>query len=228
MPSRDYFADRKWPAGYEFPACEECNAATANIEQLIAFISLLTDDPVSSEAMQDFHRRALANRNNFPGVIDNLFYTRAQTKRVVKEQGIPIPDGVAASEIALANLNQPLVQAAIDVYAQKLLLALHYKHTGTIFSRSGAIVYSLYTNVHRVSGRIPVDVIRNLPAFSEVMRESIDLSTQFSYAFGHDPERRNSAFFAVHRNSFSIGGSCVLDVDAYEVPHDVRRLGPFP
>ena len=38
VPARSFFAKRRWPEGYAFPACEKCNAATRLDEQVCNFL----------------------------------------------------------------------------------------------------------------------------------------------------------------------------------------------
>src|ERR1017187_879161 len=49
-PSRAIFNQRQWPEGYVFPACEQCNAATADDETLFAMLCRINQDAITPEA----------------------------------------------------------------------------------------------------------------------------------------------------------------------------------
>ena len=70
----------------------------------------------------------------------------AERKRPVRERGISVPAGMLPSEVPILSLRHPAVVTVMDVFAAKLLMALHYRHTGTILPRTGIITYRWYTN----------------------------------------------------------------------------------
>jgi len=42
VPSRQLFNNKGWPEGYEFPACELCNGAARDAEQVVAMLARAT------------------------------------------------------------------------------------------------------------------------------------------------------------------------------------------
>src|SRR5580704_6101100 len=68
QPARSFFDQRRWPEGYNFPACERCNAASRSFENVFAV--LVRMGPGSSETgvqRIEFLKFLEASTNNFPG-----------------------------------------------------------------------------------------------------------------------------------------------------------------
>jgi hypothetical protein len=87
VPSRAVFDGPVWPEGYDFPACDACNAVTANAELLVALISKMHAH--IEEGQLD--RLMSGVRNNFPEVYRSFLQLgAAQKKRIVKEHGLEL------------------------------------------------------------------------------------------------------------------------------------------
>jgi hypothetical protein len=227
VPSRGLFLDRIAPERYEFPACANCQAASANIEQLIAFVSKLSPREYSREQRADFQRRVKAIRNNFPQIIEAILYSPDEVERIVREQKIPLPPGVNPRQVPLANLNHPQFRKALETYARKLILALHYLHVEAILPSDGGMLYGLFTSLNRVKGELPAEML-NLPGVPVIRRQKTVLSAQFNYRYGVERGEGLSAFFVALGDSIVISGVAITDLRRHELaPTDRRVHLPF-
>ena len=134
FPSRTIFDGRKWPEGYAFPACENCNKQSKISEMVTSFLFKIFPSPITDEQLREFQI-----------AIDGLMNNRSV---IMKELlSCDDPNGFYCG---------PLTEKELLFFANKLGCALHYKHTEQIISHSGAIVIpDFYTYADLIEGNIP-------------------------------------------------------------------------
>jgi hypothetical protein len=82
-PPRALFREKKWPEGYVFPACEECNWGTSDDDLMVAFLAHLTK--AGNKGAGLMHQ---VNRQ-FPGFIDGMFQrSTAEARRLGRKVGL--------------------------------------------------------------------------------------------------------------------------------------------
>lgn len=91
QPARALFDRKEWPEGYEFPACEECNAASRRNEHVLAVLVRLNSDAAAYGETQrrDFQKYIAAMSNNFPNLLK--FLNPSEKRRFFKQEGITKP-----------------------------------------------------------------------------------------------------------------------------------------
>ncbi len=135
IPSREYFLRRDWPEGFEFPACEACNAETRIDEQVVAFLfnlRLINDSQAVEELLQ---RLARAIANNAPEI---LLEWRADVptsvsgrKRAFREAFGSLGDELRRQQLGMIDIG-PLTRQRVERFTIKLGKTLFYKHNGRI------------------------------------------------------------------------------------------------
>jgi hypothetical protein len=226
VPSRQVFHRREWPEGYEFPSCEECNQATKDAEQVMALISRTYPDPETEIELLEVEGIYEAVSNNYPDVLIEMMPTPDQTARY---QARPwanemIQTGKAAGAL---SLNGPLVNACAAAFARKLLSALHYKEFGKIIPREGGIGWGWYSNVDKLDGKLPEDLLGVLKGKALTKRTNRDLSSQFSYTFDSGTDTNLAAYYVTFRFAFAVVGIVAADASWFGPAGEGRILRPL-
>lgn len=129
VPNRACFKDKAGPDGFEFPACDECQAASRLDELAFAFLVQITD-----HEKENYDQRRLANllsgvRNNLSDLQINTRLTANEKRRALKALGLPRPKGLPLVELPLVSFDADLRQR-VNRYVEKIVLAVFYRHVG--------------------------------------------------------------------------------------------------
>lgn len=228
QPARSFFDERKWPEGYNFPACSKCNQASRVLENVFAILVRMgPGDGEHGIQKAEFEKLLEASTNNFPALLQRM--TANDKRRFYRSEGLPKPPGVAFSEINMCAVDAKLTEHAIMMISQKLFCALHYKHTGSILPRDGKVFIRWITNAYTHRGAAFNEFLRWLSKRPNLVRSNVRLNDQFDYVFMTDPNGSSfSAFFCMFRTSFVAYGlvfdSSKLAGEDFD-PLDLR--GPF-
>ncbi len=211
IPSRQLFDMRQWPEGFVYPACSRCNRATKDDEQKIALISRMYPD--AETAVQRDEIRTIMQRvhQNYPELLREIKPSPRRVREFYAKRGMRKPLDAISSEIPLLWFGGPVVASAMEQFARKLLLSLHYKETRQIVPRTGGVLWRWYTNVQAIEKELPDEFIRLLGGTRKVQRASRDLREQFDYIFGVADTGGMAAYFASFRLSFAIVGLIAID-----------------
>jgi hypothetical protein len=203
VPARALFIGRAWPEGYEFPACDACNAASRASENVVAAISRCRPDPKTPGELAELRRLVEGIRNNdsatFLEMTDPVF--KAQIAR--QSSSLILPRHFV-DNLPVIHLG-PLTLRHLAVFAEKLTKALHYLHTDNIVSPNGRVYKAVYSNSKIALDGLPV-VYEALPATPKMTRNKTVLNDQFHYRYGITRDHLCSQFTAWFRDSFVIAG----------------------
>ena len=155
MPPRIIFDSRHRPQRLEFPACEPCNAGGKKAEQVAGLFSRLYPNPPNEETQREMQRLVREVANNHPGLLAEMRPTLRQRLAFAENRDRFHPN--AAGPI---NATGPRLRAAMNTFAAKLTLALHYNATGNILPASGAILARWFPNYAVAIGAVPEDLLR--------------------------------------------------------------------
>lgn len=206
VPSRAIFQGRRWPEGFEFPACVSCNRSTRDDEQIVAMLSRLYPEPQSLEEQAEVHECMRAVAHNFPNVLREMQPSYRQLRQTARKYGIEKPHGGTFMDIPALSVNGPLVNTAVVNFGRKLFCALYYKHAGKILPQGGGIGIRWYTNLQINADEIPDSLAAVMPDFPKLERARKDLSSQFFYRSGVSECKEAAVFLALFRQSFAIVG----------------------
>jgi hypothetical protein len=231
VPARSIFNNRQWPESYEFPACKRCNRATSGDEEVIAILSrlALSEQDNSSAELDRFRRLLRSMRERRPELLAEMWVDSRGARDPLRERNFVLPGGRMYRDLPLIAVNGPLVQNAVRSFARKLGLALHYKHTGSAVPRTGALWMRWWTNWSVQDDAIPSSILTVAPELPEVIRNRVDLSSQFSYRWGppgvENPKKL--CFLAVFRQSFAIAIFTGADSDQFDPIPSEGLMRPF-
>ena len=125
QPGRLFFSNRQWPKGFEFPACDECNKATQDSEQLARLV-------LTPGEMDDWnHARWLSTvryvKKANPGVISQMIPSRRDVRAALKEIGAEVPRGFTLGDVPMIKLESQFWRDHLENIGRKIALSLHYQ-----------------------------------------------------------------------------------------------------
>lgn len=212
VPSRQAFHNREWPEGYEFPSCEACNRATKDAEQVIAFLSRMYPEPINQAERLEMKRIIRAVGNNHPDVLREMLPPKELLDEHSRKPWVQ-QMRLAGHNTHPLRLDGPELRAHLEVFSRKLFSALHYKEFSKIIPPDGGIIWSLHSNVQRIEGQLPNELITMMSARPSIQRTRRPLTDQFAYTFVKAEDAELTAYFAMFRHSFAVLGFVDMDAD---------------
>ena len=227
-PSRAIFDERQWPEGYVFPACVQCNAATADDETLFAMLCRINQDSITSKAKERTQKLIMAVKERYPEIYRSLRASSTDIKRYLRESDQELPTGKTTKDLPLLSLKHPEVHAVVLRCAAKLYLSLHYMHTGQPLPTSAGILFRWFTNATPIDNIPVLEILPEITGFPELKRQQTSLHNQFNYRFGVMEDKSASVFFVTFNNAMGMVGVAYRDIaDAGDLPNDAIILRPF-
>lgn len=227
VPGRVFFSGRQWPEGYVFPACVECNRATADDEQVLAFFALMGVE-LSEHEFLDFSRLFHAIRAIHPQIIDAFRIPQSsnEVRRILRKLGYSKPTDTLTADIPVVSLG-PEISKSVLSYGRKLMLALWYKHVGSVLPQAGGVRLKWFSNTTSDAQAEALNsTLELMPTLGELKRSARMLDDQFSYRYGVTSDGKAAAFFLTFRGTFAILGVVSAEKSAFAgLEGDV--LGPF-
>lgn len=226
QPARSLFDRREWPEGYAFPACEQCNQASKDAEHKLALLvrvkSEREDDPTRR---QEFRKYLAGMRNNFPGLLKPL--SANDKRKFFKSSGIQRAPGQSLAELHAVGIEARSAENLFETSIEKLLRALHWKHTGKIVHDALGVNFTWYTNAYFSVFENDEDssFYKALPAAPRLARNSKDLSEQFFYRYGRDDAGDISAFLIAFRDSIIVTGIVTQSAEMLQEIRSVNQTG---
>lgn len=178
MPPISMFRARSRPNGMEFAACRECNTGTSGADVVAAFLSRISqsDNP-------EMIAEAAALRGKLlkfaPGVFDE-FRSLDKTQNVWQ----PSASGLYKRMIAV-QMDGPLTNAYLTVFAAKLGMALYREHVGVALPLDGGVQLQCFLNAG-LAQRTADGILQKLPGHGTLKQGSFTVPDQFAYRFNHD------------------------------------------
>jgi hypothetical protein len=215
FPSRALFLGRRWPEGYVFPACCNCNHVTARDELLVAWLSRTRDhvehDPTRRAELEKLFAEI---PRFFPGLLEGMRrITHRELRDARKKMGLTtLPPGVASTDLPLLSVKDERFHDAALNFGRKLGLALYYKHTGKALPKVGGVAVRWYSNIQIENDEIPRQLEAVLPHFPKLQRAQQNLSDQFFYRIGVQTDMNLATYLAIFRKSFGILGFISTDI----------------
>ena len=184
-PPRALFRGKRWPEGYVFPACEDCNGGTSDDDLMISFLANLTQVGSADKGTGLMYQ---VNKQ-FPGFLKAMFErTAVQARKMARKTGLRPGPGETYQELPIVKLPVE-AHRCVSVLAAKLTKAIYFKQTSEIFPTEGGIMFQWFTNAQKMEhGRIVLlDALSHFAAMSAPKRRGgKDLTDQFDYKYSAD------------------------------------------
>ena len=207
MPPITIFNQRRRPRGLEFSACQPCNSGSRVAEKIVGLVSRMYPDPPNDAGREELKRLYREFASHHPDLLEEMRPTDDQLQQT------DLPAGTH-----LLNARGPLLNEAMNRFAAKLALALHFKMTGAIASTAAAVAGRWYSNHQAYTGTIPdvlLKVVRD--AAGTLVQGKWNVGEQFVYATAHAPSGKQSLFVARFREAFAVAGLAYDDLKPPEV-----------
>ncbi|UGY20246.1 hypothetical protein HAP48_0024155 [Bradyrhizobium septentrionale] len=189
QPARALFNGRVGPEDFEFPACAACNQSSRHHENAMAVLVRLRDTRDDLEVYQEDLRKYFTSMgNNFPSLVRPM--TSNEKRSFLKDEGVQRPPGYVLSDLKMVTGSDFAIDAIENVF-RKLLVALHYKHSGRIAAAGAAVTLVWFTNAYADRAKEIEQFISALMA-EESSKEAIKISLISSYTNMALTTRRSS------------------------------------
>lgn len=216
FPSRALFRERVWPEGYAFPACARCNRVTSADELIVAILSRVRGGKDDTVARAETAKYMTAVRDEFPGLLEAMRpRTHRDYRNARKNYGLSLQPGQVSTDLPVCTLTDSRIQNSVRNFAQKLGLALYYRHAGMPVPKTGGVAARWYSNLQVDTDAIPRDIAEILPEFPKLGRGPVELTDQFFYRWGLADKKTIGTFLAMFRQSFAILGFVSADMSDF-------------
>jgi hypothetical protein len=177
VPSIQMFTLRQRPQGLEAPACESCNQATRQHEQVAAMLGRIYPDGPTEAEREEVQRIMRSVKNNCPGLLEEMMPSQRQKQRFAQSRhSLPVH---AAGAL---NCSGPLVNRSVQIFGAKRGFALHYATTGRIVPPEGGVAVRWYSNYDAMIGEIPAKLFEILGLPRTLKQGEWSVRDQFKYA----------------------------------------------
>ena len=188
------FSLRRRPRGLEVPACDMCNCATKQHEQVAACFGRIFSDGRTVEECDELRKIMRSIKNNNPGLLEEMMPSREQ-ESLFAQSSSSLPPTAAG----VLNCSGRLVKRSMQIFGAKLGFALHYSTTGRIVPLAGGVAVRWYSNYDAVTGKIPADIYDMLGSPQTLQQGKWHAGDQFSYAYAVAERTEMAAYFSVFR-----------------------------
>ncbi len=211
VPSVQMFSLRRRPKGLEVPACDTCNQATKQHEQVAAmFGRVYISGGPSRDETHELGRIIEAVHNNIPGLLEEMNASPHQLESFA-QAGVNLP-GIGG----VINASGPLVNRSMQVFGAKIGYALFYSTVHRIIPPAGGVAVRWYSNYDKMTGRIPSDLLQILGPPNTLRQGKWDASDQFNYLFAMTNGAEMAVYFSTFRQSFAVVSLVSDDVTRFE------------
>ena len=199
MPPITMFDLRDRPKGLEFSACHDCNMSSSKVDLVAGLMSRIFPNSERAGAKEELGK-IMKNVNRFnPGLLEEMRPSRDKLEGFLRKFG-KMPPNIGGP----LNASGPLLNAAMNKFAAKLGLALHYHTTGSILPVTGALGVRWFSNFEAWQGKLPEELVGMFPNPKTLKQGQKHVSDQFLYDSIHAPEAGMSGHYATFRNSFAV------------------------
>ena len=215
IPSRDFFIDKTWPEGYEFPACTSCNHNSSTLENVVAFyLNAMNFDGAQYSAIET-EKRINALLNNAPDVFPRAIFGSSERKKVIRSLGLRLRPGETTEDYPAVGINRSL-HIAFHVFYSKLLCALFYKHLGEIAPDNNYFYGRWGQYMSQPVQDFVQQINQSMTNEATLLRGGKNLHEQFKYNYYLNEETHFLTFIAQFRKSFFVCGA----VGKFDEPPD--------
>ena len=233
-PPRAMFQYRKWPEGFEFPACETCNHGSGDNDLIVSMLARM--DPFEEKGNIDGRLEGLmfAANKQHPGLLAKMMPSAAEARRNNRRIGITPDAGQTHQEAGGVKVPNE-IHVAVCSLARKLAKGIYYRETGKVFSLSGCLLLNWFTNadLFRDGKYIVFDLLKEIGGnVPPVQRTGVFLNDQFEYKITFSPDADILVLQARFGNAFGfvVFGCTILgrlEASITSLRELTSRDGPF-
>ena len=196
MPPRMVFDNKQRPDVLVFPSCKHCNELTRKNDAIISWLSRLHHGKGITSISPEFEKLS-RGMLRYPDLVRE-FKFREHVRYTQNDQGFIAPTDLLTIDIG------PITIAAVEQFALKFALAMHWHASGDIVPADVPIWVMATTYYHFMTNSTVREI---LGVFRErkVMQQGVMTSAgQFSYQSEFHEETGDSIHYGGFRESFAI------------------------
>ena len=233
-PPRAMFQERKWPEGFEFPACAKCNHGSGDDDLLVSMIARM--DPFKDLGSKDGRTPGMMKNVNrqYPGLLQKMLPTAIEARQTNRRLGVNATPGMTHQEMGAVKIPEE-IHSAVCVFAAKLAKAVYYFNTVKVFPKSGCLLLNWFTNadLFQHGKYAPLETLKDISGeIPVIQRTGKYLGDQFEYKLSITDD--NDIFIAqvIFGKSFGMAvfGSTIsgkLEDIVKRLRKDTDKNGPF-
>lgn len=179
MPPTSIFRDRLRPNQLIFPSCDRCRQGTRDFDCIASWLSRVycfSDDRTAKRESEEFLKLGMAIKKHYPAVIECIDLD-SKHEQEHRRSGHALPDGAG-----VVHIGGPIVDRALSLFTARAGFALHWLRLGRIVPKAGLVMPFWYTNINKIAGDIPSQLLECFPGFETLKQGIKDVEDQFGYA----------------------------------------------
>ncbi len=233
-PSRALFQHRKWPEGFEFPACKACNQGSGDDDLIVAMLARM--DPFEEKGNLDGSLKGLMYRVNKqkPGLLAKMMPSAIEARRSNLKLGIEPQLGQTHQEAGGVKITEE-IHASVCTLARKLVKGIYYRDIKRIFPDTGCLLLNWFTNADLIKdgNYVIFDILKELSGDAPPLKRGGSyLNDQFEYKITFSPDADFLVLQAKFGNSFGfVVFGCAIEGRLEKTVENLRerteRSGPF-
>lgn len=202
VPARICFVGKEGPEDFEFPACKECNNLSGLSELVAALYIRMADWDERNQSKADLDKLISAVKNNAPDCLPQLTVPANKKRQILRDRLGRLPPGMLLEDLPAATA-PPAVARHFEIFARKLIAAVHFKNTGLILSSDHDLFFAV-DQVGTVRSKEWLDfaVTRFGPGIVAGRRNK-DIRNQFIFNHAYHDAHGFSGLYAQFGLSFS-------------------------
>lgn len=161
-------------------------------------LSRVMTDPTTKTQRKDLDKIFKAVQNNCPELLPEMTASSRQQKKFSAS-------GITGHAL---NASGPILKSAINLFARKMTLALHYNLANKIVPFNSGVAVEWFTNYQALTNGLPPNLSDMLGPPDTLKQGSFEVSEQFFYQWTISADQNAGIYFAAFRKSFAILGAC--------------------
>jgi hypothetical protein len=221
QPPMTFFVERKWPKGYQFPACATCNRRSRLDDLVLGYVGRFFNPDESHIRDRDLERILYGIRNNLPELLPDLNPSTNEKRRALRAMGIEKPQGVTYADLPMVGMSERVFEHVRSAL-RKLTCALFYKHIDRILPPDGALISAAEFNLAIADSKLAEELLPRLQHPTITRWNSEDISDQFCYRWTYDSALRAFVFLGLFAGAF-VGLGCALETRERLLTEELRN-----
>ena len=224
LPPRSVFDNKKWPEGYVFPACVNCNGGSSKYDSIFGLVSRINPfEKEPKEIREETERLIRAYLEQYPNEARDVKLSTNQKRNWAKKTNIKLSQGESYGELPIISLPKSWKES-IQIVSTKIIKALHYKHTGKIIPSDALVDVKWWSNADYIEGKFPKEFVELLGNNVLLKRDNLTLNQQFSYSYQVSEDGYLGMYGAYFRFSFYVAGVVSFDASLLNISNSTDGL----
>lgn len=201
VPARICFLGKEGPEDFEFSACSDCNNLSGISEVVTALYIRMAEWDQRNQSNRDLDKLISAVANNAPDCLPQFDVSANRKRQLLRDRLGRLPPGMLLEELPAISVPPP-VGRHFEIFARKLIAAVHFKNTGLILGADHDLFYAIdQVGTVQAKGWLDFAITRFGPGIAAGRRNK-DLRNQFVFNHAYNAAHGFSGLYAQFGLSF--------------------------